>query len=222
MSDCIIKAGESVDPTDPRLSDTACMVESGVIIRPPPDLSIDDRQAPPPAQSVAPIPELPKPIVKMVLAPAPKAAPKVIQKPQVEEKVQTEKPAVNRSPASVAHTVAPEPAAVVVPVEDSGILNPTTAMIAAGAVVAVAGTAAAGSVVGGFSAIQAKIAAAFGVSKGTVATAAVVTAGTIVAVKALENKMSNLEKDLVKTKKEVGETASSIDRIDALLDKLGS
>jgi len=95
-------------------------------------------------------------------------------------------------------------------------------MIAAGAVVAVAGTAAAGSVAGGFSAIQAKIASVFGASKGTVVTATVVTAGTIVAVKALENKMINLEKDLVKTKKEVGDAASSIDRIDAMLDKLGN
>jgi hypothetical protein len=108
-----------------------------------------------------------------------------------------------------------------VPVEGPGIINPMTAAIAAGAVIAVAGTAAAGGAVSGFSAIQAKLASVLG-AKGTVATAAVVTAGTIVAVKALENKMSNLEKDLVKTKKEVGETASSIDRIDALLDKLGS
>ena len=57
--------------------------------------------------------------------------------------------------------------------------------------------------------------------KATVVTTTVVTAGTIVAVKALENKMNTLERDLAKTKKEVGDAASSIDKIDAMLDKLG-
>jgi hypothetical protein len=55
-----------------------------------------------------------------------------------------------------------------------------------------------------------------------VASTAVITAGTIVAVKALEGKMNGLEKDLEKTKKEVGDAASSIDRIDSLLDRLGN
>jgi hypothetical protein len=105
--------------------------------------------------------------------------------------------------------------------EEVGAVNPTTIALAAGAV-ALAGTAVVGSAAGGFSTLQAKLASLFGSSKVAVASAAVVTAGTIVAVKALERKMNTLESDLVKTKKEVGETASSIDRIDALLDKLGS
>jgi ribosome assembly protein YihI (activator of Der GTPase) len=44
----------------------------------------------------------------------------------------------------------------------------------------------------------------------------------IVAVKALEGKMGKLEDDMKKAKEEVGGAASSIDRIDALLSRLGS
>ncbi len=221
MPDCIIRSGESVDPTDSRLSDTACIVETGVIIRPPPDLSAISDIAPPPLQSVAPIPARPKQITaKAVTAVPPRPAPKVAEK--VQEEVQAEKPASSRSPASVAHTVVPDPVPAPEPIADPGVLNPTTAVIAVGAAVAVAGTAAAGGVTSGFSAIQAKIASVFGASKSAVVTTTVITAGTIVAVKALESKMNNLEKDLAKTKKEVGDAASSIDRIDAMLDKLGN
>ena len=222
MSDCVIKSGESVDPTDSRLSDTACEIEAGVIIRPPPDLSVTSDLTPPPLQAVAPMPAPPKQAAKIVPKAAVQKEVKVEPKAQEDVEVQVEKPIADRAPAAVAHTAAPDPAPVTAPTEDTSILNPTTVMIAAGAVVAVAGTAAAGSVMGGFSVIQAKVASVFGVSKGAVATAAVVTAGTIVAVKALESKMNNLEKDIAKTKKEVGDAASSIDRIDAMLDKLGS
>jgi hypothetical protein len=87
----------------------------------------------------------------------------------------------------------------------------------------VAGTAAAAtSMMGGVSTLQAKVGSMFGASKATVATATVVTAGTIVAVKALESKMNKLESDLSRTKGDVGEASKSIDRIDELLSKLGN
>ena len=208
MPDCIIRAGESVDPTDPRLSDTACIIETGVIIRPPPDLTL----AVEPVVKKAVVPKPPKPTV---VAPLP-----MIEIP-IEPPV-TDTVVATGTAAAVAHTAVPDAQIDAPPMEEPGVINPTTVMVAAGAAVAVAGTAAAGSAMGGLSAIQAKIASVFGTSKGAIATATVITAGTIVAVKALESKMNNLEKDLEKTKKEVGDTASSIDRIDALLDKLGS
>jgi len=216
MSDCIIKSGESVEPSDPRLSDTACMIETGVIIRPPPDLVVAIE---PTAQAVVEMipPPRPRAVALPVTAPAPVPKPELIA---AEVKVEEPK-AVSRAPASVAYTAVPDHPQPV-PIEDPGILNPTTAMVAVGAVAAVAGTAAAGSAMGGISVLQAKIASVFGTSKGAIATATVVTAGTIVAVKALEKKMNTLEKDLEKTKEEVGSAASSIDRIDALLDKLGN
>jgi len=203
MPDCIIKSGESVDPADPRLSDTACMIETGVIIRPPPDLAV----------AYEPVVKSQK---KVSLPPAvPKIESQIIE-------VKPEKPEVAvPETAAVVYTSVPD-LPQPVDVEDPGILNPTTAMIAVGAVLAVAGTAAAGSASGGLSSLQTKIASVFGTSKGAIATATVVTAGTIVAVKAIEKKMNTLEQDLEKTKKEVGNAASSIDRIDALLDKLGN
>ena len=222
MADCIVRSGESVDPSDSRLSDTACIIEMGVIIRPPPDLTMATNEAPPPAQSAATTPQpLPAAKVSRVTAPALPKVEEAPQQPAVELNSE-EQVSVSRSPASVAHTVAPEPAKQSPVIEDPGLVNPTTIMVAAGAAVAVAGTAVAGSAFGGLSAIQAKIASIFGTSKGAVVTATVVTAGTIVAVKALEKKMNTLEKDLEKTKEEVGSAASSIDRIDALLDRLGS
>jgi len=217
MPDCIIKSGESVEPSDPRLSDTACMIETGVIIRPPPDLVVAIE---PTAQAVVEM--IPPPRPRAVALPVPVPVP--VHKPELiaAAEVEAEEPkAISRAPASVAYTAVPDqPQAM--PVEDPGILNPTTVMVAVGAVAAVAGTAVAGSAMGGVSALQAKIASVFGTSKGAIVTATVVTAGTIVAVKALEKKMNTLEKDLEKTKEEVGSAAASIDRIDALLDKLGN
>jgi len=204
MSDCVIKSGEPVEPNDPRLSDTACVIETGAIIRPPPDLTVIVDPPKPVFRKPTPVIRIPIPVTQ----PAQEEA--VVKDVVVKQPVQ-----------NVAHTSAPAKEIPVVPVEEPGIVNPTTIALAAGAA-ALAGTAAVGSATGGLSTLQAKLASLFGSSKAAVTSVAVVTAGTIVAVKALENKMSNLEKDLVKTKKEVGETASSIDRIDALLDKLGS
>ena len=211
MADCIIKSGESVDPQDSRLSDTACVIESGVIIRPAPDLTVAvavEPQPPPPLQMQAP-PRVVKPILP----------PKPVLPPPIEE---TPPPPIVKAVAeTVAHTVVP-PAPVTVKIEEPNVINPTTVMIAAGAVVAVAGTAAVGFATGGMSAFQAKAASLLGTSKGTIAAATVVTAGTIVAVKALESKMGKLESDMKRAKDDVNGAASSIDRIDALLDKLGS
>lgn len=209
MSDCVIKAGESIDPTDSRLSDTACVIEDGVIIRPPPDLSVAIEEAPRPKKAVPKVQKAPEPA-------------KILQAETVEEeKAPVEAPQLEAPAAKeAAHTEVPSEQPAPGP-DDEGIINPTTAALAAGAAVAIAGTAAAGSAAGGLTAIQAKIASLLGTSKGAVAAGAVVAAGTIVAVKALEGKMNNLEQDLEKTKKEVGETASSIDRIDELLSRLG-
>jgi len=198
MADCVIRSGESVDPIDPRLSDTACTIETGVIIRPPPDLTV-----------VAEIPKKIKPA--RVSAPV---VPVVAPTPVIE----TPKPS---TPAVVvAHTAVVEKEIPIPPVEPATGVNPTTIALV-GAAAVVAGTAAAGSAMGGFSALQAKVAAALGTSKGAAAGAAVVTVGTVVAVKAIESKMAKLEKDLEKTKQDIGETSSSADRIDALLDRLG-
>ena len=198
MADCVIRSGESVDPIDPRLSDTACTIETGVIIRPPPDLTV-----------VAEIPKKIKP--QRVSAPV---VPVVAPAPVVEG------PKTIAQAAAVAHVAVVETEAPIPPAEPSADVNLTIALV--GGAAAVAGTAAVGGAMGGFSALQAKVAAMLGTSKGAVAGAAVVTAGTIVAVKAIESKMAKLEKDLEKTKKDIGETSSSADRIDALLDRLGS
>jgi len=188
------------------------------MIRPPPDLTVAVEPSP---QVVTPKISKPKADVRTIKEPvASKPDSAIVVEPAVLP-VQTVPAVVNRAPAAVAHTVAPSTVKAP-PLEDQGVINPTTVMMAVGATVAVAGTAAAGSALGGISAIQAKLASFFGSTKGVVATATIVTAGTIVAVKALEKKMNTLEQDIEKTKKEVGDTASSIDRIDALLDKLGS
>lgn len=217
MSDCIIRSGESIDPQDSRLSDTACVIESGVIIRPAPDLTVAvvaEPPPPPPLQMQAPPIQTPPRIVKA--APPP---PELPPAPPIEEPPPV--PVVEKVTETVAHTIVPsEPMAV--KVEEPNAINPTTVMIAAGAAVAVAGTATVGFASGGLSAFQAKAAALLGTSKGTIAAATVVTAGTIVAVKALESKMGKLESDMKRAKDDVDGAASSIDRIDALLDKLGS
>lgn len=205
MSECVIRAGESIESTDSRLSDTACVIETGVIIRPPPDLTLAVEEPPKVnhiVKRVTVAPPPPPPIVK-------------VEEAKIEE-------IVKKQPANVtSHTAVPDKLPQV-PKDETPVLNPVNVMIATGAVVAVAGTAAATSAVGGISTLQAKVASLFGTTKGAVATAAVVTAGTIVAVKALEKKMDGLERDLEKTKKEVDSASSSIDRIDELLDRLGS
>lgn len=205
---CIVRSGEKVGISDPRLSDTGCAIEPGVIIRPPTDLSVSAPVKIPsaiPARIFSPAPPVGTP------TPAAKSEETSQLTPPAPQKI-AEKEVQNHASAAV--EVQSDPQKPEIPSDSSA-----TAIIVAGAIAAAA--AAAASSLGGVSGIQEKIASIFG-SKVTVATAAVVTAGTIVAVKAIEHKMKNLESDLAKTKKEVVDTASSIDRIDALLDKLGS
>ena len=215
---CIVKSGEIVTIDDPRLSDTGCTIEAGVVIRPPVDETtvkqiekpVEEKKASPPIQPQKPA------IVKKAepVAPPPKSALEaVVEKPAVAE---SSKPA-----AEMQTTVtAPDPQ----PKEETYLgMTPEVAAIAAVGAVAVVGGAVATSAAGGVSAVQAKLASLFGSKAGaTVAGGAVVTAGMIVAVKALEGKMGKLEDDMKKAKEEVGGAASSIDRIDALLSRLGS
>ena len=203
---CVIKSGEIILLDDPRLNDPGCSIEPGVVIRPPVDESAIEEQ----------VKDVPKPVKKKQVAVKSEPA-------KVVEEVETPPPLTK--PLEVAKKVTTT-TQVVVPSKpalqsnDSLDITPEAIMIATTAAVVLAGTAAATSAAGGFSALQAKISSLFG-SKATVATAAAVTAGTIVAVKALEAKMNNLEKDMKKAKEDVAGAASSIDRIDELLSRLG-
>lgn len=203
---CVIKSGEIILLDDPRLNDPGCSIEPGVVIRPPIDEAAVEEQ----------VKDAPKPVKKKQVAVKSEPA-------KVVEEVEAPQPLTK--PLEVAKKVATT-TQVVVPSKpapqsnDSLDISPEAIMIATTATVVLAGTAAATSAAGGFSALQAKISSLFG-SKATVATAAAVTAGTIVAVKALEAKMNNLEKDMKKAKEDVAGAASSIDRIDELLSRLG-
>jgi hypothetical protein len=208
---CIIKSGEKVDVNDPRLNDTGCTIEQGVIISTPSDLSV----AVPPTPKAVAVPSSTRPRLLMEIKEQVTTSDTEIEEPKVAP-VAVVSQIKETAPQAV--VVQPDP----VTKEVEAPMDPATvATLAVGAVAAM-GTAAATSAMGGVTAFQAKVASVFGTSKATVATAAVVTAGTIVSVKAMESKMKKLETDLDKTKKEVGDTASSIDRIDALLDRLGS
>lgn len=200
MPECAIKSGEIVSLEDPRLNDPSCTIEAGVIIRPPLAPEID------------PV----KPKAENKPKPAKKAKAEEKTKPKAEEpvvKVEVPKPTPQKKVTTKEVIEVPAKA------EDPGL---SSSEIAAGAAilgVAAVGAAAATSAAGGFASIQAKIASMFG-SKGAVVGAAAVTAGTIVAVKALESKMGKLEQEMTKMKEEVGGAASSIDKIDELLDRL--
>lgn len=204
---CVIRAGEIVLLDDARLNDPNCSIEPGVIIRPPVDEStigesVVEKPVPKKVTKAAPKVEPPLPAVE--------ASPPL---PPIPQPVATVKKPPVASHTEVADPPAPNDGA------DFGV-TPEAMMLAAGAAVVAVGGAAAGSAMGGFSAIQTKIASLFG-SKASVAAAVTVTAGTIVAVKALESKMSGLEKDMKRAKDDVDGAASSIDRIDQLLSRLG-
>jgi len=207
---CIVKSGEVVVIGDPRLSDTGCTVETGVIIRTPADPSVALPAKPAPRPALKPVP---KP-VQVVAVPVVEKPPEKVM--DVERFAEFASPRVTK-PALQATVVQQEPTVK----EETPSMDPTTLTTLTVGAVAVAGAAAASSALGGFSAIQAKVASLFG-AKATVVTAATVTVGTIVAVKALESKMNKLEVDLDKTRKEVGETSAAADRIDELLSRLGS
>jgi len=202
MPECKIGSGEIVSLEDPRLSDPSCVIEPGAVIRPPHSLEM----------GAAPKVARKKP--KVIEEPVPEPVAEVVPEPEPVVEAPVPKPVVQK------RAVTTEAAEVPVPVQEEGL---TSSEVAAGAAVlgvAAVGAAAATSASGGIAAVQVKLVSMLG-SKAAAATAAAVTAGTIVAVKALESKMGKLEQDMTRAKEEVGGAASSIKRIDELLDRLG-
>ena len=215
MADCTIKSGEVVFIDDPRLNDEGCKIEPGAVIRPKPEF-VPEEKVTVPTAAVNPVAPIATPIKKEINQ-------KVIESLAA---LTAPEPADSLdSSTSTAEMVSGEAVtqAHVAPSEDDNnsfeIDTLTAAIVGAALALASAGAVSAGSISSFASSIKAKVATAFG-SKGAVVTAATVTAGTIVTVKALEFKMSNLEKDMKKAKEEVGGAASSIDRIDELLNRL--
>jgi outer membrane biosynthesis protein TonB len=204
---CIIKEGEIVLLDDPRLNDPSCTIEPGAIIRPPVDeTAVEDVPTPPALKKNIKVKPAPKPVDAPSVVPEPPPAPveKVVELPKVQ-----------------AHTEVPADPPPKKDAEGLLSITPEAAMVVAGVTVAAAaGAAVATSAMGGVSAVQTKLASLFGSKAGIAATAAV-AAGTIVAVKALEAKMGKLETDMKKAKEDVDGAASSIDRIDQLLSRLG-
>jgi len=210
---CFIKSGEIVTIDDPRLSDTDCVIEAGVIIRPPAD-ETTVKEVEKHVEEKTEVKEIKHTVKKRVELPLePEPPPAVVETPPVKTVV------TNPTTVSTAATAVPAPA----PKEEIYFgMSPEMATVAAVGTIAAVGGAVAASTMGGFSAVQAKLASIFGSKAAATATAAVaVTAGTIAAVKALEGKVGKFEEDMKKAKEEVGGAASSIDRIDALLSRLG-
>ena len=200
---CRIKSGEVVSIDDPRLLSPDCIIEPGVIIRAGADTSVDDTGKIEPEVKVSPTPKRAKkskkapvnlPIVQTVHQDTPPAA--VVHPRANAQTVQVEQPVDVQHPDS--------------------ILN--TPMAITAAVVAIASAAVTVSSAGGVSAIQGKIASMSG-NKALAASG--VAVGTIVAVKEIERKMNLIEADLTRTKDEINSASESIDRIDALLNRLG-
>jgi len=198
---CIIRSGEVVALDDPRLSDTGCVIETGVIIRPALDETTVKKVAP--AKSKKTTQEIKKEVQTVVEEPA--------------ADIDSDSAVVEKESTT---TIAQETVDTTTSVEKSPDfeMTPIAALAVAGAIAVVgASTTAAG----GVGAIQTKLAALFGSkTAATVAGGATVAAGMIVAVKALENKVDNLETDLKKTKDDVNSASSTIDRIDDLLSRL--
>lgn len=218
MPDCLIKSGEIVGLDDERLNDALCVIEPGVIIRPPVDATEEVVKEDSPKKR----PGLPA-AVNDNLKPAPDFKKIVVASPPVDltddaieekEEVIEKEPSQNVEKKSTTTEVSSQ-------AQETNLTPAEVADVTIALGVAAAGVAAASAISGGLSTVQAKISSLFG-TKAAVATVATVTAGTIVAVKALESKMGNLEKDMEKAKEEVGGAASSIDRIDELLNRLGS
>jgi hypothetical protein len=218
MSDCLIKSGEIVGLDDDRLNDTECVIEPGAIIRPPVDATEEVvKEDSPKKESELPAASNDKPSPAKDFKKIAVASPSVdLTKTTIEENAETTKKEPSKNVEKKSMTTA-----VPVQAQEKNVPPAEVADVAIALGVAAAGVAAASAISGGLSTVQAKISSLFG-TKAAVATVATVTAGTIVAVKALESKMGNLEKDMEKAKEEVGGAASSIDRIDELLNRLGS
>jgi len=209
---CTIRSGEIVLLDDPRLNDSGCTIEPGVIIRPPVDETVvEETKAE--TKKPEPIKKATKPATQINSAPAKVVTEAATPKPP--------DPAPAPAKTDQLQATTSVPTDTPQKAEQPGSVTTEAVMLAAGAAVVLAGGAVVTSAAGGLSAVQAKIASMLG-SKATVAAGAAVTAGTIVAVKAIESKMGKLETDMKKAKEDVAGAASSIDRIDELLSRLGS
>ena len=201
---CIIKNGETVYSSDSRLLDPNCSLEEGVVIRPEPPQIKDTGKAKvlksPPKIKVAPQ-QLPAP------SPAPIAAASVETKTETTELIEVEP------------TQKPEFGDLI---DESG--NPAAIVaIAAVGITGAAGVAVAGAAANSAafaSTVKLKISSLLGSKTAAVAGAGTITAGAIVAVKALESKVKSYEKDMKENKLELAGISSSVDRIDLLLSKL--
>ena len=209
---CTIRSGEIVLLDDPRLNDSGCTIEPGVIIRPPVDETVVE-EAKAETKKPAPVKKATKPATQISSAPVNMVAETAPPKPP--------DPAPAPAKADQLQATTSVPTDTPQKAEQPTGVTPEAVMLAAGAAVVLAGGAVATSAAGGLSAVQAKIASMLG-SKATVAAGAAVAAGTVVAVKAIESKMGKLETDMKKAKEDVAGAASSIDRIDELLSRLGS
>ena len=198
-STCSVKSGETIYTSDPRLLNPDCLIEAGVIIRPDPEIKDTGKQSK--AKVV-------KKVEVQKEQPAEVQQPIAVEKPQEQELVEVV--GVEEPPPKFEERVA---------VESPSTL--TAAVVGAAGAAVLGGTALAvtngAGVVG---AIQAKVASLFG--NKVVAAAAVtgVTAGAIVAVKAMEKKMNTFEKDIKSGKLDIDAAATSLSNIDRLLCEL--
>jgi len=201
-STCSVKSGETIYTSDPRLLNPDCLIEAGVIIRPDPEIKDTGKQSK--AKVVKKV-EVQKEQPTEVQQPIAAEKPPEPQKQELVEVVGVEEP-----PPKFEERVA---------VESPSTL--TAAVVGAAGAAVLGGTALAvtngAGVVG---AIQTKVASLFG--NKVVAAAAVtgVTAGAIVAVKAMEKKMNTFEKDIKSGKLDIDAAATSLSNIDRLLCEL--
>ena len=203
---CIIKEGEAVYASDPRLLDTNCTLEAGVVIRPDEPAVKDTGKAKTAKALPRPKPQPPAPVVVLPAA---------------------EPPALVVSPAAPVIETKETLEVVVAPRFSETVENDipiaTVITVAAVGVAGVAATAAIGAMTNTTAAIatlKLKITSLLGNKVAIAAGAGVVTAGTIVAVKTLESKFKSYEKEMKESRLEVEGISTAVDKIDLLLSKL--
>ena len=200
---CIIRNGETVYSNDPRLLDPSCALEEGVVIRPEPPQVKDTGKA-----KVSKSPQ------KIKVIPQPDPQP-VDPQPLVAV-------AVEKETTETIEVILPPKKSFSDSVEDSSDPIAVIAIAAVGitgaaSVAAVGAMANTSAIIGS---VKLKITSLLGNNVAIAAGAGVLTAGTIVAVKALEAKVKNYEKEMKESKLELVGISSSVDRIDLLLSKL--
>lgn len=201
---CIIRNGETVYSNDPRLLDPSCVLEEGVVIRPEPPQVKDTGKA-----KVSKSPQ------KIKVIPQPPPQP-------VEPQPLVVSPTETQDTETIEVALPPKPS-FSESVEDSS--DPAVVMtIAAVGITGAAGVAAVGAMANTsaiIGSVKLKISSLLGNKAAvTVIGGGAVTAGAIVAVKALEAKVKNYEKEMKESKLELVGISSSVDRIDLLLSKL--